>query len=310
MLPLTRLQKGLMIGLLCTTTLFGFEYNLKPKKVSENVWCFFGKLEMPTKENGGNMSNHCYIKANSSYILLDSGPTYKYAQTAYKEMSKIEKLPVSYVLNTHEHDDHWLGNSFYKEKFNAKLIGVKLQDDNYHEGDSTRMHRLLTHEAIKDTKIVKLDQYITKKETLILDGEKFEFVPVGQGHSKYDVFMYMPDRKVLFSGDLVMNGRITSNRDGLVMGQINALKTIATYDFDVLVPGHGFDTSKDALNESVKYFSLMKQRVLEAVEEEVGLEGVTKFVKMVEFKDKAMFDILNGQNVSDAYGELEFYEEE
>jgi len=303
--------KKIVIGLtISSLSLFGFEYKLEPKKVSENVWCFFGKLEMPTKENGGNMSNHCYIKASSSYILLDSGPTYKYAQTAYNEMVKIEKLPVSYVLNTHEHDDHWMGNSFYKEKFNAKLIGVALQDKNYQEGQPTRMHKLLTKDALDGTKIVKLDSHITKKKTMILDGEKFEFVPVGQGHSHYDVFVYMPERKVLFAGDLVMNGRITSNREGLVIGQLKALKTIKEYDFDVLVPGHGFDVSKKAMDESVKYFSLLKTRILDAVEEDVGLEGVTKFVKMLEFKDKAMFDLLNNPNVHRAYSELEFYEEE
>ena len=298
------------ILIITALSLMGFEYKLEPKKVSENVWCFFGKLEMPTKENGGNMSNHCYIKANSSYILLDSGPTYKYAQTAYEEMSKIEKLPVSYVLNTHEHDDHWMGNSFYKEKFDAKLIGVELQDKNYEEGQATRMHKLLTHDAIEGTKIVKLDSHITKKKTMVLDGEKFEFIPVGQGHSHYDVFMYMSERKVLFAGDLVMNGRITSNREGLVIGQLKALETIQKYDFNVLVPGHGYDFSKKAIEESIQYFSLLKSRVLEAVEEDVGLEGVTKFVKMVEYKDKKMFDLLNSPNVYRAYSELEFYEED
>ena len=303
--------KKIVLGLtISSLSLFAFEYKLEPKKVSENVWCFFGKLEMPTKENGGDMSNHCYIKANSSYILLDSGPTYKYAQTAYKEMAKIEKLPVSYVLNTHEHDDHWMGNSFYKEKFDAKLIGVELQDKNYKEGQKTRMHKLLTHDAIEGTKIVKLDSHIKEKKTMTLDGEKFEFVPVGQGHSHYDVFVYMPERKVLFSGDLVMNGRITSNREGLVLGQLKALETIKQYDFNVLVPGHGFDVSKKAMDESVKYFSLLKTRILEAVEEDVGLDGVTKFVKMLEFKDKAMFDMLNAPNIHRAYGELEFHEEE
>ncbi len=304
------LKKTIAVALISSISLFGFEYNLEPKKVSENVWCFFGKLEMPTKENGGNMSNSCYIKGKSSYILLDSGPTYKYAKAAYKAMSKIEKLPVSYVLNTHEHDDHWLGNSFYKEKFNAKLIGIELQDQDFKKGDKTRMDRLLTKEAVEHTEIVKLDQYITKKETLILDGEKIEFIPVGQGHSKYDVFMYMPDRKVLFSGDLVMNGRITSNRDGVVIGQLKALEEINKYKWDVLVPGHGYNFSKTAMDESIKYFTLMKERVLEAVEEDTGLDGVNKFVKMVEFKDKAMFDILNSKNVSHAYSELEFYEEE
>ena len=299
-----------ILAFIFSSTLFGFDYNLKPKKVSENVWCFFGKLEMPTKQNGGNMSNSCYIKGKSSYILLDSGPTYKYAQQAYEAMSVIEKLPVSVVLNTHEHDDHWMGNSFYKEKFNAKLIGVEVQDLDFKDGDDTRMHRLLTHDAIEGTKIVKLDQYIKDEETVTFDGEEFKFVPVGQGHSKFDVFMYMPKRKILFAGDLVMNGRITSNRDGLVLGQLKALKLLTQYDFDVLVPGHGFDTTKNAMQESIKYFGLLKERILSAVEEDVGLDGVTKFVKMVEFKDKAMFDILNSGNVLNAYSELEFYEEE
>ena len=304
------INKSILILLTLSLSLMGFEYKLEPKKVSENVWCFFGKLEMPTIENGGNMSNHCYIKAKSSYILIDSGPTYKYALTAYKTMSKIHNLPVSYVINTHEHDDHWLGNNFYKEKFDAKLIGVELQDKNYEEGEATRMHKLLTKDAIAGTKIVKLDMHIKEKKTITLDGEKFEFIPVGQGHSQYDVFIYMPDKKVLFSGDLVMNGRITSNREGLVLGQLKALKKIQQYNFDVLIPGHGFDVSKNAMNESIQYFSLLKKRILEAVEEDTGLDGVTNFVKMVEFKDKKMFDLLNTPNVYRAYSELEFYEEE
>lgn len=288
----------------------GFNYKLEPKKVSDNVWCFFGKLEMPTNENGGNMSNHCYIKGKSSYILVDSGPNYQYAQAAYKEMSKIEKLPVSYVINTHEHDDHWLGNNFYKEKFNAKLIGVELQDINYKKGDSTRMNRLLSPEILKGTKIVKLSSYIKEKKTMMLDGEKFEFNPVGQVHSNFDVFIYMPKRRVLFSGDLVMNGRITSNREGLVLAQIQTLKIMKEYDFNVLVPGHGYDISKKAMNESIQYFSLLKSKILKAVEEDIGLDGVTRFVQMKEFKDKKMFDLLNSPNVYRAYSELEFYEEE
>ncbi len=300
----------LLILTLCTISLMGFEYKLEPKKVSENIWCFFGKLEMPTNKNGGNMSNHCYIKGKSSYILVDSGPNYQYAQAAYKAMTKIEKLPVSYVINTHEHDDHWLGNNFYKEKFDAKLIGVELQDINYKEGQATRMHKLLSHDILEGTKIVKLSSHIKEKKTMILDGEKFEFNPVGNVHSNFDVFIYMSERKVLFSGDLVMNGRITSNREGLVIGQLQALKTMKEYDFNVLVPGHGYDVSKKAMDESVRYFSLLKKRILDAVEEDVGLDGVTKFVQMVEFKDKKMFDLLNSPNVYRAYSELEFYEEE
>lgn len=68
--------------------------------------------------------------------------------------------------------------------------------------------------------------------------------------------------------------------------------------------------TKTAIDESVQYFTLLKQRVLNAVDEDTGLEGVTKFVHMDEFKDKAMFNLLNSLNVSDAYSELEFYDGE
>ena len=56
--------------------------------------------------------------------LLENG-LHKPTRQSYKEMSKIANLPVTTVIVGHEHDDHWLGNSFYKEKFNATLIGIK-----------------------------------------------------------------------------------------------------------------------------------------------------------------------------------------
>mgnify|MGYP003457477285 CR=1 FL=1 len=45
--------KKIVILSLTTACAFAFNYDLKPQKVSENVWCFFGKTQMPLKENGG-----------------------------------------------------------------------------------------------------------------------------------------------------------------------------------------------------------------------------------------------------------------
>lgn len=311
MLPLINFHKLIIVSSILTISLFGFEYKLEPKQVGENVWCFLGKLEMPTKENGGNMSNNCYVKTKDSYVLIDSGATFKFAKKAYEEMSKIEKLPVSLVINTHEHDDHWLGNSFYKDRFNAKIIGVSLQNKNYKAGDSTRMHHLLAPETLEGTRIVTVDEEVKDILNITVGGEEFTLIPVGtQAHSADDIFVYMPKRKVLFSGDIVMNGRITSNRDGSVIGQLKALEKVNSKKWDVLVPGHGYDTSKTATDEFVKYFTLLKQRVLEAVENDVGAGNVTSIVKLEEFKDKALYKELNSKNIFDAYRELEFYDEE
>ena len=88
-----------------------WNYNLKPVQVSDRVWCFFGQMDMPTKDNAGDMSNSCYIKGDTEWIAWDSGPSYNFAKQAYAEMSKIANMPVSTVIVSHEHDDHWLGNN-------------------------------------------------------------------------------------------------------------------------------------------------------------------------------------------------------
>lgn len=302
--------KNILFSLLLSIYAFAFDYNLKPIKVSSDIWCFFGKLEAPTKENGGFMSNSCYIKTNKSYVLIDSGASYDFANQAYKAMEKIEKLPVNTVITTHAHDDHWLGNNFYKEKFNAKIYGPALINKEFNTNSEIRGVKVLSEENKKNTKFVAIDEIINETKTLNIDCKEIIIIPTGvKAHTSDDLFVYLPNDKVLFSGDIVMNGRVTSNRDGSVIGSLKALEMINSKKWDVLVPGHGVDTSKTAADETIKYFTLLKQRVLEAIENEVTGNDITKIVTMEEFKNKALYDELNSKNVFDAFRELEFYEE-
>ncbi len=286
-----------------------FDYKLKPKKVAENVWCFFGALEKPTKENAGNMANNCYIKTNDGYLVMDTGPSYQFAKQAYKAMQKIADLPVKYVVNSHEHDDHWLGNDFYKKKFGTTLMGPNSINTNYKDGDKTRMYNILPKNAIEGTHIIDLDKVVKEKETIVLGGEKFDIIPMDvKAHTGDDVFIYMPERKVLFAGDLVMNGRVTSGRHGSVMGQLKALAMMQKLDWKILVPGHGVITDATAMDEANLYFKLTKERVLKAIDEGVDATEINEVVKLIEFKDKAMYDILNAQNIGFAFDELEMLE--
>ncbi|WP_368029554.1 MBL fold metallo-hydrolase [Arcobacter sp. s6] len=303
-------KKIIFTFLLSSIYTFAFDYNLKPVKVTNDVWCFFGKLDMPTKENGGFMSNSCYIKADKSYVLIDSGASYAFASQAYEAMSKIEKLPVSTIISTHSHDDHWLGNNFYKEKFNAKILGPSLINKEYNESSITRMHQVLSKENFKGTKIIPVDDIVNETRTLKIGNKELIIVPVGvKAHTSEDLFVYLGSEKILFTGDIAMNGRVTSNRDGSVIGSLKAIDMINSNKWDYLVAGHGLDTSKTALNEATEYFSLLKERVLEAIENDTTGTEITKVVTMDEFKDKPLYDELNSKNVYDAFRELEFYEE-
>ncbi len=305
-------MKKILLGFVFTTlSLFAFDYNLKATKINDNTWCFLGHVAMPNETNGGFMSNNCFVQTKDSYIVVDSGGTYEYASQAYAVMKKIKDLPVKSVIATHEHDDHWLGNAFYKDKFNAKLYGPKSINENHKPGTKTRLMMMLPKEITKNTRIVPIDEDIVK-ETTIEEGEvKVMMIPFDmKAHTSNDMFVYLPANKTVFSGDTVMSERITSNRDGSVIGQIKAHKKMDDKGWLNLVPGHGHDTSKTAMDESRMYFKLLKERVMAAVEEDVGADEAHNHVKLAEFKDKVMFDTWNKRNIFDAYSELEFYEEE
>ena len=288
-----------------------FDYKLKPQKVSENIWCFFGKTEVPSKENGGFMANSCYIKAKDSYILVDTGANYNFAKQAYEAMQKIEDLKVSTIIITHEHDDHWMGNSFYKDRFNSIIYAPKSINENYNENSKPRIFEILDKNEMENTKVIKADVVVSDEKVINISDKTIKIIPTKlTAHTKDDLIVYLPDEKVIFTGDIIMNQRVTSNRDGSVIGTLKAIDLINSYDWNTLIAGHGTITDKKATDFTTKYFTLLKTRVLEAIEAGITADEISKVVTMDDFKDVAMFDELNSRNVFDAFRELEFYDEE
>ena len=305
-------KKIVFFTLFCT---FGFasnfDYKLKPQKVSENIWCFFGKTEVPSKENGGFMANSCYIKAKDSYILIDTGANYNFAKQAYEAMQKIEDLKVSTIIITHEHDDHWMGNSFYKDRFNSIIYAPKSINENYNENSKPRIFEILDKNEMENTKVIKADVVVSDEKVINISDKTIKIIPTKlTAHTKDDLIVYLPDEKVIFTGDIIMNQRVTSNRDGSVVGTLKAIDLINSYDWNTLIAGHGTITDKKATDFTTKYFTLLKTRVLEAIEAGITADEISKVVTMDDFKDVAMFDELNSRNVFDAFRELEFYDEE
>jgi cyclase len=108
------LKSHLLSLLFVNSLLLSFDYKLQPVEVvNDRTHCFFGHSEVMDEHNNGDISNSCFVNMGTSYLAIDSGSTFSYAHQAYEKIKKIKNLPISYVINTHVHDDHWLGNSYY-----------------------------------------------------------------------------------------------------------------------------------------------------------------------------------------------------
>lgn len=304
------MTKSIIIACLFLVSLHGYEYHLVPKKVAKDLYCFFGALENITKQNGGNMVNSCFVQTKEGFVVIDSGPTFGYASEAFEQMQKIVKLPVKYVIITHDHDDHWLGNSFYKKK-GALLIGPRTYEQNVVVGMETRMQRTLGRELYGKTKIVKLDTVVDDNLTLNLGNKIFEIKQLVQkAHTKGDLIVYLPNEKIIFAGDTVFNGRLTSLRDGSLIGSLEVLEQIDALNPKVVIGGHGFKTDSHATEALKAYLLEMKEEVQEALENDVSMDQITQKVTMPKYKEMKLYDVLHSRNVFEAYRELEMVDED
>jgi len=70
-----------------------------------------------------------------------------------------------------------------------------------------------------------------------------------RSHTEDETLVYMPERKVIFTGDTVCTNGIPSVRESYPLEWLEALQLIDELDFDVLVPGHGDIGNKDSVKQ-------------------------------------------------------------
>ena len=303
------MRKILLAFVVITNFLFGFDYKLQPKEIAKDVYMFTGVNEPVKSSNGGAIANSYWVKTAKHWVVVDTGPTYEYAKQAHEAMKKIADLPIAMVFNTHFHDDHWMGNSYYK-KLHIPIYATKTQANEFKPGGSSRVLKLLKKEDLKDTKIVKVDKIVDKNMTIDVDGVKFQIIKLDKpAHAPEDFMIYLKDRGVLFTGDILMSERITSIRHGSIEGNLKAIELIEKINPKIYANGHGKYTDDRGLKLTKAYLEKLKSTALKAVKDDVDLEDYVKKTNFDEFKKYKLFNVAHKENLFSAYKEYEFFDE-
>ncbi|WP_255613159.1 MBL fold metallo-hydrolase [Sulfurimonas sp. SWIR-19] len=254
------------------------------------------------------MSNSCFVTLGNSYLVIDSGPTYQYAQQAYQKMKTIKNLPVSYVIDTHVHDDHWLGNSYYAT-LGSTIIGSSVFKE-LPKLEKTRMQRRISPEAYEQTKQIFPTVFVDQEKVLDINGTKVYIKSVNhKAHTNSDLYVYIPSKKIVFVGDLVFNQRLPSLRDGDISGWIQALDDIRKMDVEYIVGGHGENIDKKAVDFTYNYLKTLKKEVKKRLDAGEDIADVVNEVTMKEYKHDPFYDSIHRQNVETAYRMLEWEDE-
>lgn len=174
---------------------------------------------------------------SSEGIIVDPGCYSKSEQETLSDFIAGNNLHIKYLINTHCHIDHVLGNAFVQEKYKVPLL--------IHEKD---IPTLKANEVI--AQMYGFMQYQPSiQDQLIAEGDIIEFgsskldVVFVPGHAPGHIALYSKDQNFCIAGDVLFRGSI--GRTDLPGGDFNTLihsiheKLFPLGDEVKIYPGHG-----------------------------------------------------------------------
>ena len=215
-------------------------------KVSDRVHVLLGPVQHANRHNQGYMVNSTVIVGDRGVVLVDSGGTLEVGRHIAAAVRRITARPVTHVVNTHHHGDHYLGNAAFE---GVTLISSELCRKMVVEtGDEWRslmedaVGRKLPGTRPLPAQVTYAEG--TKTET-VLHGVRMVFwVPRGS-HTVGDLIVYLPDDKVLVAGDILVSRIAPTLQDGFVKSWLHTLGQLQATDAVHFIPGHGDPMTRD-----------------------------------------------------------------
>ncbi|MBR9702371.1 MBL fold metallo-hydrolase [Candidatus Pacearchaeota archaeon] len=174
------------------------------QKIKPNIWQIGFKT----------FSTYVYLlKLDEKNILIDTGSR-SAREELVESLNKLKLKPgyIDIILMTHNHWDHTENLDLFKK---AKVYGHKKGFPN----DKTIID--IDKLKIKEIKVIKTP-----------------------GHSPGDICFYMPEEKILFSGDVLFHKGYIGRTDfpsSLPEKMQESLEKLKELDYDILLPGHGVE---------------------------------------------------------------------
>jgi glyoxylase-like metal-dependent hydrolase (beta-lactamase superfamily II) len=219
----------------------------QPLQVAPEVYVVQGAAALGSSANRNFISNAGFVVTPEGVLVVDALGAPVLARELLAEIRRITPLPVRYVVLTHYHADHVYGLQEFKA-IGATLIAHRAGLE-YLNSQTAQLRLAASRDELApavddDTRLVAADRWIDAPTTLRFGGFDFVLQPAGPAHTPDDLVVWLPQRKLLFAGDLVFRGRIPFVGQADSGQWITALDRLLAFEPALIVPGHGPPSSQ------------------------------------------------------------------
>ncbi|MGH7648384.1 MAG: MBL fold metallo-hydrolase [Gemmatimonadaceae bacterium] len=188
-------------------------------------------------------SNAGFVVTSAGVVVIDALASPGEGRVLLRTIRSVTQQPVRYLVLTHHHPDHTFGAIVFK-RAGARIIAhpdrrtlANIDGDDRLASDWTGVMGLeqMRGFAYADTP----DIPVRHDTALVVGGRRIAIVRPGAAHTAGDLMVWLPDDRVLFAGDVLVEDGVSMMVDGSSAAMLGALARIDSLDPRVAVPGHG-----------------------------------------------------------------------
>jgi len=242
------------------------------KQIAPGVWFREGDLD-------AGHCNNTIIEMKDYLIVVDANfPSG--ARAVLADAKKVSSKPVKYVFDTHHHGDHAYGNAVWTQ-MGAVTIAYQGVADEMKRYEPKRWQG--TMKERKDVAEMNSDHPEPPKQTftdsphVMTDGtRRVEFRFFGWAHTRGDGWVYLPQEKVLCSGDAAVNGPYNFTGDGNIGNWPKVVDGALKLDVAHVLPGHGPAGTREVLAGQRAFMIELHKATLAAIQAGKKLDDIVK----------------------------------
>jgi len=223
--------------------------------------------EGTVSDSADAVCNNGWIMFEDYVLVIDAN----FPAGAKLMISKIRSLtdkPIRFAFDTHHHGDHAYGNQVFVENGGVPVA---------HTGVIEEMHRYETgyygnkpgrwEEAAKGradlrTTRLKPPSVLFSQDLIFDDGKhRVELMHLGVAHTHGDAVAWLPNERVLFTGDVCVNGPYNYVGDGDVGQWIETLDRAKQLGAKIVGTGHGPRSVATVLDDQQAFFKALREQV-------------------------------------------------
>lgn len=281
-------------------------FNLE--QVADDIYLHQGVHVEFTHPQHDDIANIGFIVGNDCIAVIDTGGSVTIGQELLLSIREISNLPICYVINTHVHFDHILGNLAFKNEDpqfvgHIKLIdAIKQSRDFFLEQSKNDLGP-----APNRNSIVGPNLGVDKTMELDLGNRLLRLTAYQTAHSNTDLTVLDLETKTLWTGDLVFRERIPA-LSGKLKGWLAVLETLQNQKINLAIPGHG-TISHDwpqTYTAEKSYLTMLLNDTREAIKNGQFLEDAVSSIGKEEKQKWFLHEQHHARNVTKAFTELEW----